>query len=207
MAPVPDELFLIGHIVAPFGLNGQVKLRALTDRADHIEQHVDVLYIGARHTPYRKRELIEHKPGIFILTLEGIHSREEADALRRCEVLIHEQDAAPLEGDEYFLHELYGLQVQTPEGDVLGEVREVLETGANDVLLVARKDAPDILIPMIHEVVQRLDIAGGCVVVRLVEGLLPEPRAVPSSPRRRGSRKQAAVSSQIPQEGAADSHE
>jgi 16S rRNA processing protein RimM len=194
MAPVPDELFLIGHIVAPFGLNGQVKLRALTDRADHIEQHVDVLYIGPRFTPYRKRELMEHKPGIFLLTLEGVHSREEADALRRCEVLIHERDAAPLESDEYFLHELYGLQVETPEGEYLGKVREVLETGANDVLLVARQEQPDILIPMIREVVQRLDIAAGRVVVRLVEGLLPEPRAASSSPRRRGGRKQAAVS-------------
>ncbi len=52
-------------------------------------------------------------------------------------------------------------------------MREVLETGANEVLVVARPDQPDALIPMIHDVVQDLDIPGGQVVVRLIEGLLP----------------------------------
>ncbi len=54
----------------------------------------------------------------------------------------------------------------------LGKVREVLETGANEVLVVSRPDQPDGLIPMIRDVVQDLDIPGGRVVVRLLEGLL-----------------------------------
>lgn len=174
MTVTPEELYLIGQIGAPFGLQGQVKLRAVTDHADYIEQHVRQLYIGAQYTPYALVDLFEHKPGLLVLTLEGITSREQAERMRHMEVFIHQRDVAPLSPGEYFLHQLYHLRVETTEGKELGQVREVLETGANDVLVVASADQREILIPMIRDVVQELDIAGGRVVVRLLDGLLPE---------------------------------
>ncbi len=60
----------------------------------------------------------------------------------------------------------------TEDGAEIGKVREVLETGASEVLVVTRADQPDGLIPMIHDVVQELDFAGGRIVVRLLDGLL-----------------------------------
>jgi len=105
--------------------------------------------------------------------LSGVTTPEEAENLRGAEVAIRERDAAPLEADEYFIHQLYGLTVVVEDGAEIGRVREVIETGANEVLIVARLGQPDALIPMIHDVVQDLDIAGGRVVVRLIEGLLP----------------------------------
>jgi 16S rRNA processing protein RimM len=166
-----EEFLLVGYIVSAFGLQGQVKMRAVTDRPEHMAAQVYTLYVGARHTPYRLRSMFEHKPGLLVLTLDGVHTREQAEDLRGSEVFIHERDAAPLEEDEYYLHDLYGLQVETAEGEALGEVRDVLETGANNVLIVARPGQGDLLIPMIREVVQHLDIAQGRIVVRLLEGL------------------------------------
>ncbi len=168
---VPDELLLVGYISDAFGLRGQMRLRAVTDRPDHIAQHVRTLYVGAGYIAYGLRDIFEHKPGVLVIQLEGITTREQAEDLRTCEVYIHEHDAAPLEEDEYYLHELYGLQVETEAGAVLGQVREVLETGSNEVLIVARTDQPDLLLPMTREVIQHLDLAGRRVVVRLLEGL------------------------------------
>jgi 16S rRNA processing protein RimM len=173
---------LIGRITAAFGLRGQVKMRALTDRPDHIEQHARQVYLGEvptlaaprripRYTPYALHTMSDHKPGILILTLEGVHTREQAEALRGAEVFIHQQDAAPLDEGEYYLHQLPGLRVETEAGEELGHVREVLETGANEVLVVARPGQKDMLLPVIRDVVQELDIAQGRVVVRLLEGL------------------------------------
>ncbi len=172
MTTPPDDLLFIGQIIAAFGLRGQVKLRATTDRPDHIARHVSTLYVGRTFAPYRLHEMFEHKPGLLILTLEGVQTREQAEDLRSAEVYIHQHDAAPLDEGEYFLHQLYTLRVETETGETLGSVREVLETGANEVLVVARPDQSDMLIPMIRDVVQELDLAGGRVVVRLLEGLV-----------------------------------
>lgn len=173
MAAFRNDLLLIGHIGGAFGLRGDVRLHAETDRPDHLAEHIQTVYIGSSQTPYRLLRVHEHKPGVLLLKLEGLTSREDAEALRRSAVFIVQTEAAPLAADEYFLHELYGLRVETEDGTLLGEVREVLETGANEVLVVQRPDQQkDLLLPMTREVVRVLDPAGGRVVVRLLAGLL-----------------------------------
>ncbi|NJN68108.1 MAG: 16S rRNA processing protein RimM [Chloroflexaceae bacterium] len=187
----PDALLLIGYIIGAFGVRGQVKLKAITDQPDHLKHQVRTIYIGAvgavgagpRSTgPYgplpsapvacRLLEVSMHKPGLLILTLQGVNTRDEAETLRRAEVFIHEDDAVPLEADEYYLHQLYHLRVETTDGVEVGRVREVLQTGAHEVLVIARPGQPDALIPLIREVVTLLDIPGGRVVVQVMEGLL-----------------------------------
>ncbi|MFP4438759.1 MAG: ribosome maturation factor RimM [Chloroflexaceae bacterium] len=172
MTPAPDELLIIGRIVAPFGVRGQVKLRAVTDRPDHLQRHVRTVYVGAACTPYQLVHVIQHKPGLLILTLKDVTSRDAAEELRNTEVSIRESDAAPLDPGEYYIHELYGLRVETTEGTVVGQVREILETGANEVLIVARPGQSDALIPMIHDIVQELDLEGKRLVIQPMEGLL-----------------------------------
>jgi 16S rRNA processing protein RimM len=172
-SPSPDDTLLIGRIVAPFGVRGQVKVRAYTAHIDHLRRRIRAVYIGDERREYPLTGLIEHKPGLLLLSLGGVASREAAEELRGAEVAIRERDAAPLEEGEYFIHQLYGLTVVDEQGVEIGRVREVLETGANEVLIVTRPDQPEALIPMIHDVVQELDFAGGRVVVRLIEGLLP----------------------------------
>jgi 16S rRNA processing protein RimM len=171
--PSPDETLLIGQIVAPFGVRGQVKMRAYTVHVDHVRSRIRKVYLGDDRREYALRDAFEHKPGLLILSLGGVSSREAAEELRGQDVAIRESEAAPLEEGEYFIHQLYGLTVAAEDGTEIGRVREVIETGANDVLVVTRPDQPEALIPMIHDVVQNLDIPGGRVVVRLIEGLLP----------------------------------
>lgn len=169
-----DDLLLVGAIVAPFGVRGQVKMRSYTDRVDHLRRSIRTVLLGPEHKEYPLRAVLEHKPGLLVLTLGGVATRDDAEALRGQEVAIRERDAAPLEEGEYFIHQLYGLAVVDEAGAEIGRVRDVLETGANEVLIVARPGQADALIPMIHAVVQDLDIAGGRIVVRLIEGLLPQ---------------------------------
>lgn len=168
----PDKFLLVGIIVAPFGLNGQVKLRSITDYPEHIGRRIDTVYLGDKRTPYRLGKVFEHKPGLLVLALEGVGGRETAEDLRGTEVFILETEAVPLAEGEYYLHQLYGLRVETTDGVELGQVREVLQTGSNDVLVVARPQERDALIPMIHDVVQELDLPGGRIVINVIPGLL-----------------------------------
>ncbi|HEX5688787.1 MAG TPA: ribosome maturation factor RimM [Roseiflexaceae bacterium] len=171
--PSSDETLLIGQIVAPFGVRGQLKMRSYTAHVDHLRRRISTVYLGDKRRAYKLSSLFEHKPGLLILTLGGVDTREGAEDLRGQEVAIRESEAAPLEDGEYFIHQLYGLTVVDEAGAEIGRVKEVIETGANDVLIVTRPDQPEALIPMIHDVVQHLDIAGGRVVIRLLDGLLP----------------------------------
>lgn len=167
-----DDLLLIGTIVAPFGVKGQMKLKSISDRPDHISRHVRDLFIGKDRAPFILARLHEHKPGLLIMSLRGVDTREAAEDLRGAEVYIREREAAPLAAGEYFLHQLPGIQVLTEDGTVIGTVKEVLETGANEVLLVSRPGQSEVLIPLVSAIVTTLDIPGGKAIIRPIEGLL-----------------------------------
>lgn len=168
----PDDLLLIGTVVAPFGVKGELKLKSLTDRPDLLGRRIRTIFVGKARTPHTIARAYEHKPGLVVLALQGVGDRDAAEELRGEEIYIREADAAPLAEGEYFVHQLYGLRVLGEDGDEIGTVREVLTTGANDLLVVARKGQPDALIPMVKDFVAELDIPGGKVVIRPIEGLL-----------------------------------
>jgi 16S rRNA processing protein RimM len=170
-----EDLLLIGVIVGPFGVRGQLKLKGTTDRPDHIARHVRTLVLSDQRNQRSEaalRRLAEHKPGLFILELQGVTTRDAAEELRGSEVYIRAADAAPLAEDEYFLHDLVGLTVATVDGQTVGKVREVLETGAGEVLVITREGQPDALVPMVRDFVAAVDIAGGTITITPIEGLL-----------------------------------
>ncbi|HMO59243.1 MAG TPA: ribosome maturation factor RimM [Roseiflexaceae bacterium] len=166
------ELMLIGRIIGVVGLRGGLRMRAITNQLEYLRDHVKTLYLGPQQRPYTLHKLTIPRPGYAVLILDTITSREAADALRGSDVFIHERDTAPLDNDEYFIHELYGLRVVTEQGEEIGQVREVIETGANDVLVVTRRGAAEALIPMIRDVVAELDVPNQRIVIRLIDGLL-----------------------------------
>lgn len=170
----PQEYLLVGEIVAAFGIRGQLKVRSLTDNVEHLRRKIKTLYVGSQRQAYRVKDLHEHKPGLLIVALEGVTGRTEAENLRGSEVAILAEQALPLNTDEYFIHDLYGLEVLLESGERLGKVREVVQTGANDVLVVARENESDALIPVIRDVVIELDVPNKRVVVRPLPGLLSD---------------------------------
>jgi 16S rRNA processing protein RimM len=170
--PTVDDLLLIGTVVAPTGLRGRVKLRVVSDNIERIFRRVRVLYVGSPPRAVTLRRGAVTRPGIAVLQLAGIETADAAAGLRGCEMYIHRRDAAPLEDGEYFIHDLYGAQVVLDDGSELGKVRDVIETGANDVLVVARRGAPEALIPMIREVVVMLQLDQQRIVIRPIAGLL-----------------------------------
>jgi 16S rRNA processing protein RimM len=169
--PSPDEMLLIGYVTHAHGVRGQIKLHALTDRPEHLST-VKTVYLGDDLRSYSLRRAAEHKASVLIVTLGGVDTREAAEALRGQEVFIRERDAQPLAEDEYYLHDLPGLRVENVVGEELGTVKDVVETGANEVLVVVRSDGSELLVPMIRDVVKRLDIIAKLVVIEPLPGML-----------------------------------
>ena len=171
--PHPDELLLVGQITLPHGVRGQVKLHAITNRPEHLER-VKTIFVGEGRTPYKLTKIAAHKGPVMIASIGGVGSRDAAEALRGQEVFIRQSDAAPLDEDEYYLHDLPGLAVQTVDGAEIGVVKEVIETGANDVLVVTRTAGGEVLIPMIRDVVKALDLPGKLITIEPMPGLLED---------------------------------
>lgn len=141
----------------------------LTDFPERLQPDLTV-YVGNQHEAHVIQSLRQHNDGMLVF-FEGISSREAVEILRNQDVFVRADDRPPLPEGEYYQHQLIGLQVVTEEGEILGTLAEILETGANDVYVVRRESAKDLLLPAIDEVVLAIDLEEGEILVHLLEGL------------------------------------
>ena len=172
---IPEPRYLVvGQIVAPHGVRGEIKVELLT-QDPHRFRLLDRVLIGpegAEPRPWVLKGYRLHK-GRALLRLAGCHDRDTAEGLRGLLVQVPIEEALPLEEGEYYEHQILGLEVYTGGGELLGSVVEILYTGANEVYVV-RGPAPgrrEILIPAIKGVVLEVDLAAGRLTVELPAGL------------------------------------
>ncbi|OAN49689.1 16S rRNA processing protein RimM [Chloroflexus islandicus] len=167
-----DDLLYIGALGAPFGVRGQIKLHSISSHPEYLIRHLRTVFIGPKRIPHQVTRLFLHKPGLLIIQLQSVTDRDAAADLRGAEVYIAAADAAPLAADEFFYHDLIGLQAVTETGDAIGEVREILETGAGEIAVIARNGRPDALVPMVRDFIIAIDLVGRQLVIRPIDGLL-----------------------------------
>ncbi|MDT8307683.1 MAG: ribosome maturation factor RimM [Anaerolineae bacterium] len=171
----PEPRFLVvGRIVRPHGVRGEMRVEILTELPERLTWLEQVFLSRDPDDPAPEVAVVErvrlHK-GQALVQLEDVHSREAAEDLRSVLLLVPLDDALPLEDDEYYFYQLEGLEVVTDEGEILGVLREVLETGANEVFVVAGSRG-DLLLPNTLEVVQDIDLESGRITVHILPGLL-----------------------------------
>jgi 16S rRNA processing protein RimM len=167
---------LLGEVLRPHGIRGELRIRLLTDYPERIAQ-LETIYLAddpepQKPAPYKVAGM--RRNGEFgLLKLRGIDDRDQAERLRGLYVLVDMQHAVPLEEGEFYLYQLLGLRVETNAGEALGTLVDVLETGANDVYIVDSPRYGEVLIPVTDETIVQTDIEAGVVTVQLPEGLLP----------------------------------
>lgn len=165
-----EPLLAIARVVAPHGLKGEVKADLLTDFPHRFRETTEV-WVGS--PPLRRRvERARVQRGQVLLKLEGVDTREQAEALRGQLVQVPESRAVRLPRGQYFWHQILGLEVRDRSAGSLGRVAEILETGANHVYVV-RGERGEWLLPAIRQVVKRIDLERGEIVVELLPGMGP----------------------------------
>lgn len=162
------SLLVVGRVVAPRGVAGELKVDLQNSAADRFSGLKRVL-LGEAQTPHGVRQARVHL-GQGLLLLAGVDNREAADELRGATVYAYQDDLAPLEQDEFLMSDIIGLKVVTDEGEALGEVIEIIVTGANDVYVV-RGAQTDLLLPAIKPVILSVDVPAGTMTVHLLDGL------------------------------------
>ncbi len=163
---------IIGRITRPHGVRGEVRVEILTDRPERFAWLTEVLVGKDNPVPVAVERVRLHKT-VAILKLLHHDTRSQAEALRGQYLQVPIEEAIPLEEDEFFLYQLVGLQVQTEEGEALGELAEVLKTGANDVFII-HTPGGELLLPDIPDVILDIDLDTGRILVRIPAGLRDE---------------------------------
>lgn len=115
---------------------------------------------------------VAYSKKLVLLTVKEINDINVAELYKQDRILVEPSQAVPLEDDEYYVGDLYGLNVVTEDGEELGELVHIYETGANDVYAVKKpEDKKELLIPAIKSCIISVDIANKKMVVHLLEGL------------------------------------
>jgi 16S rRNA processing protein RimM len=165
---MPIEYLAVGRGLRPHGVRGDLVLGPLTDFPEHLAQ-VETVYVGDDAEPHALETARLHRQHL-IIHLAGVDDREAAEAYRDRLVQIRADLAAPLPPGRFYHHQVVGLHVVTDDGEPLGEVVEVLETGANDVYVVAGHGG-EVLLPAIKDVILSIDLEAQQMRVHLLDGL------------------------------------
>jgi 16S rRNA processing protein RimM len=166
-----DDLLEIGEVVRPHGLKGRIKAKSylISKGSTH---RLDEVFISRSKEPavrFRIKTLqVERKT--LLLELEGIEDIDAAARLKGCRILIDPEKLEKLPADEYYWHELLGLQVTTETGQRLGRIESIVPGQDHDGYVCAGHER-EILLPAVGEVIRKIDIHAGVMVVRLLEGL------------------------------------
>ncbi|MBU0510957.1 MAG: ribosome maturation factor RimM [Chloroflexi bacterium] len=168
----PDFL-VVGKLRRPHGVRGEILMSVWTDFPERLKPGVDV-YVGDDHRPLSIRSVRWHRQDMLI-AFDGCTDRDQAGEFRNQLVMVRDDDRPSLLEGEFYLHQLIGMRVIADENNAfLGNLVEIIETGANDVYIVHPEDGPDILLPDIDPVILDIDIEGGEIRVHLIPGLIPE---------------------------------
>ena len=173
----PTAMVQIGFVFRAHGMEGELKVNPEhTDDPARFEE-LDTIYIGqtprevTAHTISSVRYQETKRGTTVILGLSDVETRSDAERVAKLRVFAHEDDLELAE-DEVFIHDLVGLTVVTERGDELGTVANYMEMPAQDVFVVRRPDRKEAMIPAVEDFIIDVDIEGGQLVVRPIDGLI-----------------------------------
>jgi len=166
------ELFVIGKIVKTSGLKGRLKIASYLESNDVLQQ-IEEVYLRQgedERGPFKLKKSIQSRGNNFLVEMEGIEDIESASSFLGWHFLIPVDKLKKLPDDEYYWRDIKGLKVVTEEGNNLGKIETIFRTGSNDVYVVTGGER-EILLPGIADVIRKIDIAQGVIVVKLLKGL------------------------------------
>jgi len=161
-----DDKVTIGKIVAPHGVRGDVRVIPLTDFPERFHQ-LKMVYTddGTMLTVESARF---HKQFVLV-KFRGIDTMNDTDVLRGKLIKVRREDVVVLPEGHYYFFDIIGLSVYTEDGNPLGEITDILQTGSNDVYVTEKPGEKPLLIPALKEVVRQIDIPGKRMIVKLQE--------------------------------------
>jgi 16S rRNA processing protein RimM len=162
----------VGFLRRAHGVHGEVIMEVLTDFPERLKPNTQV-FVGGNYQPMMILSVRNHHDGLLI-KFSGFNKPEDAKQYRNQLVYVTAADRPKLPKGQFYHHELIGVDVMDEEGKIIGKLSEIVQTGANDVYVVSRPDAKELLLPVIPSVVLDIDADRRLIRIHLMEGLIEE---------------------------------
>lgn len=166
-----EQRFQVGVITSTHGVRGEVKVFPTTDDATRFKKLKQVILDTGKEDVELEITGVKFFKNMVILKFKGIDDMDTANKYRQKSLYVTRENAVKLRKNEYFIADLIGLRVTSDEGEELGVIEDVLQTGANDVYVVKGETGEEILFPAIKECIKEVDIEEGTMLVHVLPGL------------------------------------
>lgn len=167
-----ENMLQVGVITATHGIKGEVKVFPTTDdikRFDYLKK----VFIDSREGLIQEKVAgVRYFKNLVILKFKGINDINDVEKYKKCPLLVTREDAVPLEEGEYYITDIIGINAVSDDGVVLGTIKDVLQTGANDVYIIQTEDKKEILVPAIKQCILNVDLDKKEMKIHLLEGLV-----------------------------------
>ena len=167
-----EKLLRVGVITSTHGVRGEVKVFPTTDDMNRFKKLKTVILDAGKEQKTLEIEQVKFFKNMVILKFKGFDNIHDVEMWRQKDLLITREQAVKLSPDENFIVDLIGLAVMTDEGEKLGEMVDVLQTGANDVYVVKTGSGKEVLLPAIKDCILNVDLEKGEMLVHVLDGLL-----------------------------------
>ncbi|MGX5377427.1 ribosome maturation factor RimM [Ligilactobacillus sp. LYQ135] len=165
--------YQVGKIVNTHGIKGEVKVQSITDFPQERFAPGAPLYVFKNDQLIKEVTVKTHRKhkNFELLSFEGLQDINLVEDLKQTELKIAEDQQGTLNEGEYYYHEIIGLKVYDLDDNYLGEIKEIMESGANDVWIIQRVGQKDLLIPAISDVIKDIQVDQGKVTIEMLDGL------------------------------------
>lgn len=166
-----ENYLRVGVIASTHGLKGEVKVFPTTDDIERFKSLKECILDTGREYLTLEVEGVKFFKQYAILKFKGFDQIEQVEKYRGKDLLVTREHAVELKEGEFFITDLIGCQVIKEDGTILGELKDVLKTGANDVFEVETSEGKEVLLPYIEECVKHIDLEQRQITVYLMPGL------------------------------------
>ena len=166
-----EDLLQVGVITSTHGVRGEVKVFPTTDDPARFKKLKNVVLDTGKEMIDLEVAGVKFFKNMVIVKFKGIDNINDVEKYRQKSLYVTRENAVKLKKNEYFIADLIGLAARSDEGENLGILSDVLQTGANDVYVLSKEGSDDILLPAIRECVKEVDLDNGEITVHLLPGL------------------------------------
>lgn len=166
-----DSMLRVGIFANTHGIAGEIKVYPTTDDAQRFKKLKKVYLDTGKDMLEWEIANVKFFKNMVILKFKGINNINDIEKYKGKDLYITREQAVPLEEGEYFLCDIIGARVVTEDETELGTIKEVLQTGANDVYIIESQNKKEILLPVIKECILDIDFEHKIVKAHLMPGL------------------------------------
>ena len=166
-----ENLLQVGVITTTHGIRGEVKVFPTTDDPRRFEELPSILLDTGKELCELEIQRVKYFKQFVILKFRDVDDINEIEKKKKKSLYVTRDMAVPLEENEYYIADLIGMDVFLEDGSLFGRIKDVLETGANDVYIVQTQEK-EVLIPAIKDCILQVDVESNKMVIHLMKGLV-----------------------------------